>query len=169
MICMPARSASQTDKGMSAQAHVSCTPCKQLTNSLFPDTAALALGRKQLIVGTAAVSVGKNSTVQETSQFPASAAVIANMAVDQRYRKQGIAKMLLQACEQHAFATGMEYIGLSVHKRNIPARELYKRSGFREFPPAKPAGLFGLLSFGSGAEHIVLAKRVGQETSTQRQ
>ena len=142
---------------------ISCTTCQLLINRLSADTSALALGRKHLIVGTAAVSVGEDCNNQKTSQFPASAAVIANMAVDQRYRKQGIAKLLLQACEEHALAAGTEYISLVVHKKNIPACELYQSSGFREFPPARPAGLSGLLSFGSGAEHIVMAKRVGQE------
>lgn len=122
------------------------------------DTAALQLGRKDLVVGTAAVSVGEDDGTQKAVQFPAGAAVIANMAVDQRYRKQGIARMLLQACEQHALSMGMEYISLVVHRQNTPARQLYESSGFREVPPTKPAGFF---RFGSGAEHIVMTKPVG--------
>ena len=129
------------------------------------DAAALKLARKHLIVGTAAVSVGENCSDPKAAQAPADGAVIANMAVDQRYRKQGIARMLLQACEQHALATGREYISLVVHRRNIPARELYQSSGFRELPPAKPAGLSGLLRFSSGAEHIVMAKRLKNKAS----
>ena len=129
---------------------------------VFADTAALQLGRKDLVVGTAAVSVGEDCGDEKTLQYPANAAVIANMAVDQRYRKQGIARALLQACEQHALAMGMEYISLVVHKQNTPARELYESSGFREVPPAKPAGLW---RFGSGAEHVVMAKPVGETAS----
>ncbi len=132
---------------------------------VFADTAALQLGRKDLVVGTAAVSVGEDCGDLDAVQFLASAAVIANMAVDQKYRKQGIAGLLLQACEQHALAMGTEYISLVVHKQNNPARGLYESSGFREMPPAKPTGLSGFLRFGSGTEHIVMAKRLSEDFS----
>ena len=156
----------QIDLGMCPEAH-GLILCSVSARSICasPDIAALQLGRKELVVGTAALSVGEDCGDQKAVQLPASAAVIANMAVDQRYRKQGIARMLLQACEQHALAMEMEYISLVVHKQNTPARELYESSGFREVPPAKPAGLSGFLRFGSGAEHIVMAKRVSEEPS----
>lgn len=118
-------------------------------------------------MGTAAVSVGDDCDDQQTVALPPGSAVIANMAVDQRYRKQGIARLLLQACEQHASANGKDCVSLVVHKKNNPARELYQSAGFREVHPAKPAGLSGLLKFGSGSEHTVMAKRVSAEPSVE--
>ena len=133
--------------------------------NLLADTAALPPGRKHLIVGTAAVSVGEDCSNKSIPQTPAGAAVIANMAVDQRHRKQGIARMLLRACELHALKMELDCISLIVHKKNTPARELYQSSGFREIPLAKPAGMQSFLSFGSNRQHIVMVKDVEGKTS----
>ena len=118
------------------------------------DAASLPAGRKHLIVGTAAISIGNESGGM-------CEAVIANMAVDQRYRMQGIARLLLCMCEQHALAKGWDCISLKVHRKNASALALYQSSGFKELASLKPAGLSGFLSFGSGSQHIVMSKNIG--------
>ena len=129
------------------------------------DAASLPAGRKHLIVGTAAISTGNESGEITVAEFLEGAAVIANMAVEQRYRMQGIARLLLHTCEQHALAMGWNCISLKVHRKNAAARALYQSSGFNELASMKPAGLSGFLSFGSGSQHIVMSKNIGGSSS----
>ena len=143
------------------------TLCQRSSGYACADDATLPPGRKYLIVGTSAVSIGDSGDNQQTAGLAPDSAVIANMAVDQRYRKQGIARLLLQACEQHASAAGQDCVSLVVHKKNTSARELYQSSGFREVHPAKPAGLSGLFKSGTRAEHTVMVKQVKTEPSAE--
>ena len=86
---------------------------------------------------------------------------MANMAVNQRHRGLGIARLLLQACEQHALTLGLDSVSLAVHKNNVPAQELYLSSGFTKLLDAKPTGLPALFSIGSqGSKHIAMAKQL---------
>lgn len=130
------------------------------------DAASLPAGRKHLIVGTAAISIGTESGEISVADLLEGAAVIANMAVDQRYRMQGIARLLLRACEQHALAMGWDCISLKVHRKNATARALYQSSGFKELASLKPVGASGFLSFGSGSQHIVMSKNMGGSSSS---
>jgi ribosomal protein S18 acetylase RimI-like enzyme len=130
------------------------------------DAASLPSGRKHLIVGTAAISIGTESGEMSVADLSEGAAVIANMAVDQRYRMQGIARLLLRACEQHAMAMGWDCISLKVHRKNATARALYQSSGFKDLASLKPVGLSGFLSFGSGSQHIVMSKNMGGSSSS---
>ena len=131
---------------------------------MFPcaDANVLPEGRTYLIVGTAAVSLDGAALDTEAVRLPAGAAVVANMAVNQRHRGLGIARLLLQACEQHALALGLDCVGLAVHKNNAPAQELYLSSGYTKLQDAKPIGLPALLNFGlPGSKHIAMVKQVG--------
>ena len=91
--------------------------------------------------------------------------MIDNMAVDQRHRKQGIARLLLQACERHALAMGLECTCLAVHRENAPAHDLYLSSGYKEVAPAKPAGLSAILNFGQRSQHLAMIKDIRESVS----
>ena len=56
---------------------------------------------------------------------------LSNLAVDPRFRRQGVARQLLQACEQLALEWGFKDIYLHVMEDNAQARRLYSRAGFR--------------------------------------
>ena len=129
------------------------------------DANVLPVGRTYLIVGTAAVSLDGDANDTMAVRLPAGAAVMANMAVNQRHRGLGIARLLLRACEQHALAMGLDCIGLAVHKNNAPAQELYLSSGYTKLLGAKPAGLPALISLGlPGYKHITMVKQLGRKS-----
>ena len=53
------------------------------------------------------------------------------LAVDERFRRQGLATAVIQALLQAATTTGVRWVWLSVLEDNEPARALYERLGFR--------------------------------------
>jgi ribosomal protein S18 acetylase RimI-like enzyme len=55
------------------------------------------------------------------------------VAVDPEFRKQGIAKRLLQRLIAHARNQGLLQIQLAVAVENAPARALYRSLGFESF------------------------------------
>jgi ribosomal-protein-alanine N-acetyltransferase len=55
---------------------------------------------------------------------------ILNLAVDNSYRRQGIAKKLVLSAVQRAFKKGAKRAFLEVRASNIPARQLYANLGF---------------------------------------
>ncbi len=57
---------------------------------------------------------------------------IATLAVDPRYRKQGIAARLLCTSLVHCLALGATSATLEVRESNIPAQRLYARFGFEQ-------------------------------------
>lgn len=56
---------------------------------------------------------------------------LSNLAVDPRFRRQGVARQLLQACEQLALEWGFQDLYLHVMENNNQARNLYHKAGFR--------------------------------------
>ncbi|MEB3231439.1 MAG: GNAT family N-acetyltransferase [Leptolyngbyaceae bacterium] len=56
---------------------------------------------------------------------------IANLAVQSRYRRQGIAASLLRACEAVAIQWGFSNLQLHVREDNQAARHLYEQEGYR--------------------------------------
>ena len=57
---------------------------------------------------------------------------ITNVAVDERYRRLGIAKKLLEEIEKIAVKTDVKTLYLEVRESNLPAISLYKKCDFRE-------------------------------------
>ena len=53
-----------------------------------------------------------------------------NIAVDDEYRRQGIAKWLMDKCSEFLLSNGVEKIFLEVRKSNTNALNLYKKCGF---------------------------------------
>lgn len=70
---------------------------------------------------------------------------ISNLAVDQSFRRQGIAMTLLRSCEQVAQRWGIYELHLHVMEDNLVARALYRKAGFSvvqtEDSPASWLGL----------------------------
>lgn len=56
--------------------------------------------------------------------------VIATLAVDPDYRKQGIGEKLIDFCIEYCKKAGAKTIRMDTHYANIPARRLYVKCGF---------------------------------------
>ncbi|MBW4483282.1 MAG: GNAT family N-acetyltransferase [Tildeniella torsiva UHER 1998/13D] len=70
---------------------------------------------------------------------------VSNLAVDQTWRRQGIAMALLRSCEQVSQRWGINELHLHVMEDNLAARALYLKAGFAvvqaEDSPASWLGL----------------------------
>lgn len=83
---------------------------------MHADASILPPGRLHRVVGTAAVTFAEEEDAGDTPILPADSAHLTNMAVDGKLRKQGIARLLLAACEDHARQIGCGSISLvSLH------------------------------------------------------
>lgn len=70
---------------------------------------------------------------------------ISNLAVDQGFRRQGIATTLLQSCEQVAQRWQLSELRLHVMEDNLAARALYRNAGFSQVQAEdSPASWLGL-------------------------
>lgn len=79
------------------------------------DPSLLPPERSYRIVGTAAVTFAEEEDPRDKAglpQLPSDAAHVASIAVDQKVRQQGVAGLLLAACEEHARACGFKAISL---------------------------------------------------------
>lgn len=79
-----------------------------------------------LITGTVEISL-RTSLWAPTSQYP----YISNLAVREDYRRQGLARKLLERCDQIAFGWGYDRIQLHVLEQNQLALKLYLASGYQ--------------------------------------
>jgi len=57
---------------------------------------------------------------------------ITNVAVEPAYRRQGIARELLQVFERFGRANALAFLTLEVRDSNVPARTLYQSLGYEE-------------------------------------
>ena len=57
-------------------------------------------------------------------------AEITNIAVDERYRRRGIAGKLLEGLVTLCLRRNVKYLHLEVRESNTPARSLYTKCGF---------------------------------------
>jgi [ribosomal protein S18]-alanine N-acetyltransferase len=55
---------------------------------------------------------------------------ILNIAVDEKFRKKGIALSFMRKAEQEALKRGLGAMTLEVRENNEPAMELYKKLGY---------------------------------------
>lgn len=79
------------------------------------------------IVGTIEVSL-RNPNFLGRPQF--TYPYLANLAVHPDYRQQGIARRLIQMCEQKIVNWGAQDLYLHVLEENFPARKLYLDLGY---------------------------------------
>ena len=78
------------------------------------------------IAGTVEISL-RTSFWTPRPQYP----YISNLAVKNIYRRRGIARQLLNKCEQVAHSWGYNAIQLHVLERNNSAKQLYLDSGYK--------------------------------------
>ncbi|KAG2441755.1 hypothetical protein HXX76_003368 [Chlamydomonas incerta] len=91
-------------------------------------------GQDSRLVATAAVSLSAQDMpvrrLPPPNPPPAAAAYISNMAVDPKFRRQGIARALLAACEEAARGAGLREASLHVREADTAARALYDSAGY---------------------------------------
>lgn len=71
--------------------------------------------------------------------------LISHLAVDEHFRRQGIAKVLLEKAADLARAKGLHKLVLEVEANNQPAVALYQRAGFEVIDTLRPHDPKGLL------------------------
>ena len=64
-------------------------------------------------------------------KYAADTAYINNIAVDKRYRRQGIASAVCAALEKKAMELSLEFITLEVRRSNVGAIALYESRGYK--------------------------------------
>lgn len=70
---------------------------------------------------------------------------ISNLAVEQGWRRQGVATALLQSCEHMARCWQVHELRLHVMEDNLAAQALYRKAGFQTFQAEDtPASWIGL-------------------------
>ncbi|BBA79349.1 N-acetyltransferase [cyanobacterium endosymbiont of Rhopalodia gibberula] len=78
---------------------------------------------QESVIGTVEITLG--------SRLHSQSLYISNLAVSHSYRRQGVAKHLLQRCEQVALEWGYRSLSLHVLEDNYPAKRLYINDGYK--------------------------------------
>lgn len=86
-----------------------------------------AMLQKQDIVGTVEISMRTGYYWYFRKQYT----YIANLAVSEKYRRQGVATQLLRKCEQVAYSWGFGEIYLHVLDSNEQAKQLYFNNDYK--------------------------------------
>ncbi|KXZ52562.1 hypothetical protein GPECTOR_9g606 [Gonium pectorale] len=101
-----------------------------------PGVASLPPGQDSRLVGTASLALSADAQpirrLPPVNLPPRGAAYISNMAVDPKFRRQGVARALLAACEDAARGAGRREVWLHVREADAPARALYGSAGYVE-------------------------------------
>lgn len=79
------------------------------------------------LLGACGVNVEKQPAFAGDEGVP----VLANLVVDPSARRRGIARMLVQKCEDEVRAWGFRKLYLKVEEPNAPAIKLYSKLGYR--------------------------------------
>ena len=90
--------------------------------------ASVALGETPFLYGDALLSTRDLARPPPGAEFNP---VLANLAVQKRYRKRGYGKRLVRECEGLAREWGHDYLWLLVEDGNVRARNLYRKLGFK--------------------------------------
>ncbi|KAK9814916.1 hypothetical protein WJX73_001940 [Symbiochloris irregularis] len=113
------------------------------------DPSILPKGRKVMLIGTMSISFDESTRIREVYPTPpAGAAYLTNMAIDQRFRRRGVASLLLTGGLEGARASGCcNQVYLHVRDKDTPALALYQKMGFESHKKESvPGGVFGMLS-----------------------
>jgi ribosomal protein S18 acetylase RimI-like enzyme len=86
-------------------------------------------GDRDYVVGTVEMTLRSTNPWRfyNSSGYP----YLSNLAVQSEYRRQGVARQLLLACEQIALNWGYQDLYLHVLENNHKARQLYAQLGYR--------------------------------------
>lgn len=130
-----------------------------LAARLVPDDKTLLPpNQESRLVGTVTLSFSPKTREEfSTLPIPPNAAYLSNMAVDPKFRRSGVAKALLEACDRAVALTGLQDVHLHVRKSDSGAQELYTRRGYAEIDRD---GAFKLsLQFKAGPSPRILMKK----------
>jgi len=88
-------------------------------------------GKTSRLIATASISFHPDSRETfQSLQPPDNDAYLCNIAVDPKFRRQGIARQMLAACEALAAEQGYKRFYLHVRLGDVSARSLYETSGY---------------------------------------
>ena len=108
--------------------HYCCLVAKIAPQNYLNSSNSSEVDNKELvIVGTIEIAMRSPSLWLNTPQYP----YISNLAVDQKYRRLGIGKLLLARCEQAAMDWGYSETRLHVLDNNDAAKYLYHSGGYQ--------------------------------------
>lgn len=95
-------------------------------------TPAVPVNFPQAPLGVVELSVQKDSEVLEACGMPEGGeyAYVAGMAVEEEWRRRGVARAMLAACEVLARKWGLSAVVLHVFSDNAPALATYSAAGF---------------------------------------
>ncbi len=100
-----------------------------LVARLFPDDQ----DARTRVIATASLSLTADTRERfSTLQPPDSQALLANIAVDPKFRRQGVASRLLAACEALTKDVGLQELYLHVRLADDAARALYAVQGYTQ-------------------------------------
>jgi ribosomal protein S18 acetylase RimI-like enzyme len=123
-------------KGVFLVGRLHPTTTESTTESTTPATPAEAVswlpeGQTSRLIATASISFHPDSRENFKSlQPPDRDAYLCNIAVDPKFRRQGIARQMLGACESLAALQGYKRFYLHVRLGDDAARLLYETSGY---------------------------------------
>ncbi len=101
------------------------------TETETAETSWLPQGQTSRLIATASISFHPDSRETfQSLQPPDNDAYLCNIAVDPKFRRQGIARQMLRACEEIAAAQGYTRFYLHVRLGDDAARSLYETSGY---------------------------------------
>eukprot|EP00197_Chlamydomonas_leiostraca_P002565 CAMPEP_0202858056 /NCGR_PEP_ID=MMETSP1391-20130828/746_1 /ASSEMBLY_ACC=CAM_ASM_000867 /TAXON_ID=1034604 /ORGANISM="Chlamydomonas leiostraca, Strain SAG 11-49" /LENGTH=239 /DNA_ID=CAMNT_0049536927 /DNA_START=230 /DNA_END=949 /DNA_ORIENTATION=- len=102
--------------------------------ALYPSDPALRPPNRDCrVIGTVALSLHQDTLQQiPTLPPPPHSAYLSNMAVDQKFRRMGVAKALLALCDQAVAVAGLSDVYLHVRQGDAPAATLYGAAGYAE-------------------------------------
>eukprot|EP00210_Caulerpa_lentillifera_P004105 g3916.t1 len=126
------KNANAADRAFCQRALVAPPLAIMLVAVLTPnDPSELGPGRSTRLVGLAYVSLSPDSRpVFPNAQPPSSAAYLSSMAVDEKYRRQGIAKMLIEVCEGLCSALNVKQLTLHAWSNDPVAQNCYQSCNF---------------------------------------
>jgi ribosomal protein S18 acetylase RimI-like enzyme len=106
---------------------LTAAPARDVLEKLVKDDIAL---NNALYIATRETSVvGWCAIIRETRQFRTHRGKVA-MGIHPDFRGHGLGRKLLERCIEHAEASGIGRIELSVYAHNIIAQSLYENLGF---------------------------------------
>lgn len=91
------------------------------------------VGRVTLVMTPPKEEIGRFLGDASTSLSTSKVAGVESLHVDEKMRRKGIGEALMARFEEEAKKRGFNIIQLGVERTNVPAIELYKKMGYRDW------------------------------------